>query len=244
MRLTFKYENYCSLVDCEGRGKCKIYGNCFKRLMYDKLAEYEDLEEQGLLLKLRWVKGFEGYYAVDVFGSIYSIKNNGQIIRKRKNTMNPNGYEYVNLKINGTVKNKRVHRIVADAFIPNPNSYTEVNHIDGDKTNNCVWNLEWCTKSYNSQHALKNGLLIPPSNYKDGVYKNGKNKFALVIDNVERKHWLFNSFRETTKFLKRGKEFINYHLTKGERIFSSGHYTIYVFDTREEAEQKLKEMGE
>lgn len=59
----------------------------------------------------------------------------------------------VNLCANGTTKHLYVHRLVAGAFIANPNNWPEVNHKDGNKTNNCVNNLEWCTKKYNSKHA-------------------------------------------------------------------------------------------
>lgn len=61
---------------------------------------------------------------------------------------------YVNFKINGKNTNFAVHRIVANAFLPNPNGYTEVNHKDYDKTNNCVENLEWISSSANKKHAF------------------------------------------------------------------------------------------
>ena len=58
-------------------------------------------------------------------------------------------------------KNFLVHRLVAKAFIPNPNSYDEVNHIDGDKSNNCMWNLEWLSRKNNVSHAIANRLRKP-----------------------------------------------------------------------------------
>ncbi len=60
------------------------------------------------------------------------------------------GYCYINLSGEKN-KNFRVHRLVALAFIPNPNNYPYVNHIDGNKENNCVENLEWCTQLHNTQ---------------------------------------------------------------------------------------------
>jgi len=69
----------------------------------------------------------------------------------------PNGYLRVHIRkpIN---KNKRVHRLVAESFIPNPMNLPIVNHLDGDKHNNCASNLEWCTAKENTNHAIKTGL--------------------------------------------------------------------------------------
>ena len=90
-------------------------------------------------------------YEVNQFGEIRHKKRK-QILKPRPNR---SGYEYVNFRINGESKNFAIHRIVANAFIPNPNGYTEVNHKDYNKSNNCVDNLEWVTSSGNKSHAYK-----------------------------------------------------------------------------------------
>lgn len=68
--------------------------------------------------------------------------------------INPNGYLIISLN----KEQLSVHRLVASHFIPNPYGYPQVNHKDGDKTNNSVSNLEWCSAEFNAQHALKTGL--------------------------------------------------------------------------------------
>lgn len=106
--------------------------------------------------KWRDINGYEGLYQVSNYGEVKSMRNKKERILKPGITAR--GYEQVWLCKNGS-KNKRfVHRIVAEAFIDNPNNYKVVNHIDGCKTNNNALNLEWCTQSHNIKHAYDNGL--------------------------------------------------------------------------------------
>lgn len=93
-----------------------------------------------------------GLYEVSNFGNIRSLKNS--IILK---PYIKNGYLAVNL-FGGVQKHFYVHRLVAEAFIPNPKHYKEVNHIDCNKSNNNVSNLEWCNRKQNLQHSYDNGL--------------------------------------------------------------------------------------
>ena len=105
------------------------------------------------------IKGFEGLYEVDTNGNIYSLLQTSSR-RKRilKQYQNEQGYLKVNLyDYNGHCKKQYVHRIVASAFIPNPENKPNVNHIDVNVKNNNVSNLEWCTQSENIKHAVKLG---------------------------------------------------------------------------------------
>jgi HNH endonuclease/NUMOD4 motif len=94
----------------------------------------------------------------------YLVSNHGKI--KNRNTgriLRPGlagaGYSFVNLSNNGSRRNYYVHRLVGKAFVVNDFGNPEINHLDGDKTNNHYWNLEWVTSSYNSQHASRIGLI-------------------------------------------------------------------------------------
>ena len=98
-------------------------------------------------------KDYEGHYQVSNLGRVKSIKFGKEIILKQKIN---GGYYSVNLSKNGIVKTYFVHRLVAEAFIPNPNNYKEVNHKDEDKSNNIVTNLEWCDRKYNQNYGTKN----------------------------------------------------------------------------------------
>lgn len=117
------------------------------------------------------VVGYEGYYQVSNLGNVKSVdrviySDKLHIGTKRelkgkllKPYINKHGYLALALTKNGNEKLMRVHRLVTEAFIDNPNNYDQVNHIDGDKTNNKVENLEWCNNQYNVIHAYENGLI-------------------------------------------------------------------------------------
>ena len=108
------------------------------------------------------VKEFNGLYEVSSNGRMKSYKRykEGKILKLSKYS---NGYLFVKLSPMNTHRGEykkaySVHRLVAETFIPNPNNYPCVNHKDGNKQNNNVDNLEWCTYSYNTKHAYKNNL--------------------------------------------------------------------------------------
>lgn len=119
------------------------------------------------------IPGYDGRYKVSNLGNIRSYangrhgnKNEFTILVKKKI---PGGYHQVNLYVpygGGKQYYKLVHRLVAEAFIPNPNGLPIVNHKDGNKVNNCASNLEWVTESENRFHAFRNGLSKPSQNQK------------------------------------------------------------------------------
>ena len=102
----------------------------------------------------RDIPNYEGLYQVSNLGnvkSLYRLANNNHIIHEKilKPQRNYNGYLIVNLYKNNKMKPKLIHRLVGKTFIDNPNNFNYINHIDKNKSNNNVNNLEWCTQSYN-----------------------------------------------------------------------------------------------
>lgn len=142
------------------------------------------------------VKGFEGYYEVSNFGNVKSLnrtitdKNGVKYNRKEillKQVTNRLGYKVVTLQKNGKRYFNIVHRLVAIAFIDNPNKLKEVNHIDFDKSNNSLDNLEWCSRSYNINHYFSNKKTT--SKYKGVSYQKERNKWTAYVNvNGKRKN--------------------------------------------------------
>ena len=99
------------------------------------------------------IKGYEGIYEVSDQGRVRSLKFGKERILKP--FRNKGGYLLVGLCKNGEQKKCKVHRLVAQTFIPNPDNLPEVNHKDEDKTNNFVHNLEWCDVKYNINYGTR-----------------------------------------------------------------------------------------
>ncbi len=102
------------------------------------------------------IPSYEELYQIDEKGNVYSIKSN--IIRKT--FINNSGYKCVQLHKRGVKNTYLIHRLVAGEFIDNRMKYEQVNHIDGNKFNNDVNNLEWSSASQNMQHAYDTGLSV------------------------------------------------------------------------------------
>lgn len=112
------------------------------------------------------IKGYEGLYLISNLGRVMSIsriRNNGNGgYRQKSKILNQSttttGYKKIELYNEEGKKSIKVHRLVAEMFVPNPYNYKVVNHLDGNPLNNYFGNLEWCTYSENSRHAIENGL--------------------------------------------------------------------------------------
>lgn len=100
------------------------------------------------------IEGYDGLYQVSNMGRVKSLKfGKEKILKSAKNNM---GYLLIVLCKEGKPKTFMVHRLVAQAFIPNPDNLLEINHIDEDKTNNRVENIEYCDRSYNLNYGTRN----------------------------------------------------------------------------------------
>ena len=166
------------------------------------------------------VKGYEGLYQVSNFGNIMSLNysNTG-----KAKLMNPrerkDGYLQVHLYKNRKPKMFQVHRLVAEAFIPNPDNLPEVNHKDEDKTNNSVENLEWCTREYNNNYGTHN---------KRVSKKMTNGKLSKIVLQYSLDGELIREWPSTRECERNGY----YHgnvvaCCRGERNFHKGYIWIY-----------------
>lgn len=110
----------------------------------------------------REILGFENMYQVSNQGRIFSLRNNKILKPKKTRT----GYYRVSLSAKGIRKDYLVHRLVANAFIPNPEKKLTVNHINENKHDNCIENLEWATQSEQNIHGTRIARVIASTDYK------------------------------------------------------------------------------
>lgn len=132
------------------------------------------------MVKALKIKDFPDYYITDN-GDVYSRKT-GRFIKLKQETNKKTGYNYIQLCKDKKVFMKTVHRLVAEAFIPNPENKCDVNHINGVKTDNRVKNLEWTSRSENMKHSFN--ILGQKPTWRDKKGKdNPHSKIVLQIKN-------------------------------------------------------------
>ena len=154
------------------------------------------------------VVGFEGLYEVSNKGRVKGTRRRGCREKVLEGHPDRKGYKCLCLYKNGKHKNSKMHRLVATAFIPNPENKPFVNHIDGNVANNNVENLEWVTPSENITHAYRIGLRKVSVKTREQARKMGKKYWRLQI-NMRKKpvimickdgseHW-FESINEAAR---------------------------------------------
>lgn len=170
--------------------------------------------------------GYEGYYQISNYGRIKSLKriaNNNHIVNEKilTNHYDTKKYFIAHLCVNKNRRCFKVHRLVAQTFIPNPKNKPQVNHIDGNKENNKVNNLEWATNKENQIHAYKFGL----SKGLKGV-KSPHAKKVIQFD-------LKRNFIKEWNYIKEASEALNINNSKigmcckGERKTAGGYIWEY-----------------
>ena len=146
------------------------------------------------------IKGYEGLYQISNLGRVKSLPRNithsyntidnyyeqgfqGRFLKPNKKE---NGYLEFSLYKNKQRKHKYIHRLVAEAFIPNPDNLPQVNHTDEDKENNCVNNLEWCTVLYNNTYGTRMARKVKNTDYTKNSKKiiGEKNRTKIVFYSV------------------------------------------------------------
>lgn len=136
----------------------------------------------------RPVVEFPDRYEVSNLGRVRSIVKKYYHNIKAQHPTTTSNYLYVALSVNNKTVNRSVHRMVAEAFIPNPLNKEQVNHKDSNRHNNCVDNLEWVTRSENIQHGMKFGSI----NYKHSIgvkLSTAASQYHNVTWNEQQQRW-------------------------------------------------------
>lgn len=161
------------------------------------------------------VRGFEGYYQVSNKGVVKSLqrKKTNQFYKSsiKKLQIDRFGYCICGLYCHSKKKSKRVHRMVAEAFIPNPENKPHVNHINGIKDDNRVENLEWCTPSENAIHAFSIGLRFAGNKQIEMIRERSSKKVLDVSTGI-----VYNSITEASIELNISYDSLKNNLTKNK----------------------------
>lgn len=179
------------------------------------------------------VEGYENLYQVSNMGNVKSLISN-KILKPAKNH---NGYLYVCFSKQGKHKHHKIHRLVAQAFIDNPNSYPIINHRDENKTNNCVSNLEWCDHKYNINYGTAIERRVVNTDYKartantdykartaktDYKARTAKTDYAAKVANTNYKAIALKNSKKVL-CIETGKIYDSTHQVERETGFSQGN---------------------
>lgn len=194
------------------------------------------------------IEGFEGYYSVSNFGNVRSEDHedqNGHFYKGRilisSYANKKTGYRHVHLSKNGIAKWYLVHRLVAKAFVENPNGYDIVNHIDNDPNNNNATNLEWTTYKGNMEWASAQGRMKGcPTNFNK-VHE--QNKIPVIATDKDGNKHQFSSQVEAGRTLGVNTAHISAACRKEYGYKTVGGYTWEYADETKQSEAKPKRIA-
>ena len=164
------------------------------------------------------IKGYEDKYQVSNFGRVKSLKRvvphklyGTKVVPERflKAYLRSHGYYCISLWNNNSKTDKYIHRLLAIYFITNPNNYPCINHIDGNKTNNSINNLEWCTIKQNNEHSYANGL-------------NSLNRKIKVCSYTTNECVIYRSIRQASININKNPDYLHVALKRNK--FSNNEY--------------------
>lgn len=175
------------------------------------------------MVEVKNVIGYEGLYLIDNLGNVVSLpKIQGRRLHNKYKILNAKvnkfGYKEVALTKDGKTKTLLLHRLIAQHFVPNPNSLPCVNHKNGVKSDNRIENLEWCTKSQNTKHAFDNNL----GGFKIRAIKNleswnRNHAYLKVVLEKDGKTIEFSSSFDAARFVGASQTEITKAITKSQR---------------------------
>jgi len=176
------------------------------------------------------VKEYEGLYQVSNLGKVKSLQRNGTIKQDRilKQYIDKYGYYYVGLR-NKKIKKFKVHRLVAEAFIPNKDNLVQINHKDENKKNNNVKNLEWCSAKYNVNYGTRT----------ERTFK----KVACICIGEKTKEEVYKSIKEASIKLNIDSSAIT-KCCKGKQKTAGGYIWKYVALSNKTKEEFIQRYGQ
>ena len=170
--------------------------------------------------KWKAIEGTNGALEVSTYGRVKSNLRDGRIL---KPTVDEKGYLRLRVTLDGVKKSYKVHRLVAQTFIENPDGKAQVNHKDGNKQNNCVDNLEWMSNKENANHAIASGLW--DSVLEGAKRENESRKRPIIACSIESGQKIrFDSIADAERAI--GSRHIT-DVLKGKRRQAKGYTFIY-----------------
>ena len=174
------------------------------------------------------IKDYEGLYFLDDKGNVFSYpKKTRKDIRQIYPSLQKTGYVAIDLCKDGKVKKYLLHRLMALAFLENPQAKPQVNHINGIKTDNRIQNLEWNTRSENQKHSIKIGLRTA-NGEKNSQSKLNEQEVLYIIKSKEKGSMLakkFNISHSTICDIRKGRSWA--HINNADFAIRSNEKTVY-----------------